>query len=390
MSKSHRTRMPEGIEAYHRKSCRTRSGGRCNCQPSYRAKLSGPAGRIASPRFPTVAAAKNWLADTRTRINHGTYVEPTRVTIREAARDFIEGARSGHVLNRNGERYMPSVVRDYERDLENHVLPALGDRRLSDVRRRDVQVLVDDLVERGLSGSTVRNALDPLRRIFHRAVHRELVPFSPCQHLDVPRRTGRRDRVASPAEAAALIAALPALDRALWATAFYAGLRMSELRALIWRDVQLDLGIIRVTRSWDDVEGLQERGKSHNANRDVALIPELRRILVQHKLSTGRSDDDLIFGRTASEAAVRTTIRSRARRAWEAAGLEPITPHECRHTFGSMMAAAGVDVNERQRQMGHGSSAMMDRYTHGLEGSVARAGQQLQGWLDAQRTGTDG
>ncbi len=50
-----------------------------------------------------------------------------------------------------------------------------------------------------------------------------------------------------------------------------------------------------------------------------------------------------------------------------------------------MIAAAGIDTGERQRQMGHGSSAMMDRYTHGIDGSVTEAGQRLQAWLDGQR-----
>ena len=90
-----------------------------------------------------------------------------------------------------------------------------------------------------------------------------------------------------------------------------------------------------------------------------------------------------MFGKTADRAMIRTTIRSRARRAWKAAKLAPITPHECRHTFGSMLAAAGVDVSERQRQMGHASSAMMDRYTHGIDGSVFEATRRLQSYLDS-------
>jgi len=93
----------------------------------------------------------------------------------------------------------------------------------------------------------------------------------------------------------------------------------------------------------------------------------------------------LVFGRSASRAAERTTIRSRALSAWQAAGLRPITPHECRHTFGSMLAAAGVDVSERQRQMGHASSSMMDRYTHGFDGSITAAGDLLQAWINEQR-----
>ena len=392
MSKSHRTRLPEGIEEYHRKSCRSRDGRRCNCAPSYRAKVASPRGRIASPRFSTLAAAKNWRADTLHEINAGTFVEPTAITVLEAATDFIAGARAGHVLNRNGARYRPSVIRDYQGDLERHVLPVLGGKRLSDVRRGDVQRLVDSLVGRDLAGSTIRNALDPLRRIFDRAVRREIVPFSPCQHLEVPRATGKRDRVATPDEARALIAALPIADRPMWATLFYAGLRMGEARALRCQDVDLEAGMIRVCRSWDDKEGALDGGKSHAATRCVAVIPELRPFLVAHSLATGRREDDLIFGRTATEAATRSTIRARALRAWEAAeaDLAPITPHECRHTFGSMLAAAGVDAGERQRQMGHASSAMMDRYTHGLDGSVSEAGRLLQTWLDAQRRRASG
>lgn len=385
MSKPNRTRVPEGIEEHHRKPCRTHTGGRCNCAPSYRAKVTGPAGRVTSPRFPTLAAAKNWRTDTLHALNAGTFVQPTAATVRDAAHEFIDGAKAGHVLSRNGERYSPSTIRDYEGDLARYVLPTLGDKRLSDVRRGDVQRLVDALVKRGLKGSTVRNALDPLRRVFTRAVQRDLVPFSPCQNLDVPRATGTRDRIATPTEAAVLIAALPTEDRALWATLLYAGLRMGEARALRCGDVDLAAGVIRVSRSWDDKEGAQDRGKTKAATREVAIIGELRPFLTAHLLATGRRGDDLIFGRTATDALTRSTVRTNALRAWKRAKLTPITPHECRHSYGSMIAAAGWDVSERQRQMGHASSAMMDRYTHGLDGSVAAAGTKLQRWLDAQR-----
>src|SRR5690349_19111097 len=112
MSTQHRTRLPEGVEEYHRKACRSRDGGRCNCAPSYRAKATPERGRrIVSPRFPTARAAKNWMTDTLSQIHRGTYVEPTRVTVAQVAKEFIDGARAGDVLNRNGERYKPSVIR---------------------------------------------------------------------------------------------------------------------------------------------------------------------------------------------------------------------------------------------------------------------------------------
>lgn len=99
MSSTHRTRMPEGIEIRHKSACRSRQGGGCTCIPSYRGK---------------VTAVKNWRTDQLAAINHGRYVTPTEVTLRGATADFIEGAHAGHVLNRKGQPYKPSVVRDYE------------------------------------------------------------------------------------------------------------------------------------------------------------------------------------------------------------------------------------------------------------------------------------
>lgn len=370
---STRKAKPEkGIEA------RTRAGG----ATSYRGHVwsARDQRRIRGPWFPAVAQARHWRLDTLAGLRAGTVRPPVATTLHEAAAEFIDGARDGRVLNRKGERYRPSVIRDYRGDLDRHVLPTLGDRRLSDVRRGDVQDLVDRLVGAGLAPSTVRNALDPLRRIFDRAVKRDVIAFSPCGHLELPRGTGTRDRIATPAEAAALLAALPTPDRAAWATMFYAGLRMGELRGLRARDVDLSADVIHVEQTWDDQEGAQEGTKSgRTIRRTVSLIGELRPILASHVMASGRRGADLLFGRTATVAEDRSTIRRRALAAWKRAGLAPIGPHECRHTFGSMLAAAGIDAGERQRQMGHASSAMMDRYTHGIDGSVAAAGERLCG-----------
>jgi integrase len=60
----------------------------------------------------------------------------------------------------------------------------------------------------------------------------------------LPAVRGRRDRVAAPHEAAALLDALAPRDRLLWATATYAGLRRGELQALRWGDVDLDAAVI--------------------------------------------------------------------------------------------------------------------------------------------------
>jgi integrase len=180
---------------------------------------------------------------------------PVPTTLTEAANAWIEGAREGTIRTRSGHIYKPSALRGYDSALRMRVLPQLGSVKLSDVSRLDVQDLADRLLAEGLDPSTVRNTLMPLRAIFRRAVTRGELGVNPTTMLQLPALTGRRDRIASPTEAARLISALATADQAVWATALYAGLRRGELLALRWADVDLASGVIRVEWSWDIAEG---------------------------------------------------------------------------------------------------------------------------------------
>jgi integrase len=315
-------------------------------------------------------------------------VAESSVTLNQAADEWLEGARAGTIRNRSGRTFKPSTIRGYDRALRLRILPTLGAKRLAGVRRGDVQKLVDALLVTGADPSTIRNTLDPLRSIYRRALQREEVATNPTEGLEVPRGGGKRDRIAAPVEAAALLAAVPEGDRALWATAIYAGLRRGELRGLLWSEVDLAAGIIRVERGWDDDEGEIEV-KSNAGRRRVPIAAGLRAELIAHKLRTGRDGDQLVFGRTASDPFTPSTVRNRAREAWTDADLPPITLHECRHTFASLMIAAGlsagsVNIKALSTYMGHSSvTVTMDRYGHLLPGSEAESAGMLDAFLMA-------
>jgi integrase len=96
------------------------------------------------------------------------------------------------------------------------VWPDLGAAKLSEISRNDLQDLADRLLASGLDPSTVRNAIAPVRCIFRRAVARAEVAVNPTSGLELAAPQGRRDRIADPNEAAALIGALAQRDLALW------------------------------------------------------------------------------------------------------------------------------------------------------------------------------
>jgi integrase len=235
----------------------------------------------------------------------------------------------------------------------------------------------------GASPSTVRNALNPLQAIYRWLIEDEEVGANPTKDVQLPRVTGRRDRVAPPDEARRLIDAVPEPERALWATAMYAGLRRGELRALRWADVDLASGVLRVERSWDSKEGAIE-AKSEAGRRTVPVTPLLRDLLDEHKLRTGGDGDDLVFGMRARHPFDPSTVRRRARAAWRRAALSPITLHECRHTFASLMIDAGVNPKALSTFMGHTSIKItFDLYGHLMPGSEAEAAKLLHAYLTA-------
>jgi integrase len=212
----------------------------------------------------------------------------------------------------------------------------------------------------GRSASTIQNTLDPVRVICRRAIEDDVVTVNPTRHLRLRKTRKRKPRIAEPSHALALLEALPEIeDRALWACALYAGLRRGELRALRWSDVDRAAGEINVRRGWDDEEEEEQGLKSHAGERTVPIFDTLGPLLAELKIRTGRDGADLVFGATAERAFMPSTVRSRALRAWKAAGLEPIGLHEARHTFASVAISSGVkDLKRIQVWMGHATMSM--------------------------------
>jgi len=391
--------MAAGIRQRHGRRCKRSSGCACPWEASVYSKRDEKKIRRT---FPTKAAAVAWRDDSRSAVRRKALRAPTATTVHQAAEELLLGMRDGSIPTRTGTRYKAATVRSYDEALKLRILPAIGSRRLTDVEREDVQELADRLTAEGLSASTVQNQLDPLRVIYRRAIRRDLVSVDPTKGLELRRPDGGRDRIATPDEARTLLDALQAEDRAIWATALYAGLRHGELRALRWSDIDVEGRVIRVRRGWDAKEGEQDV-KTDAGRRTVPILARLTPYLAAHKLATGRGGDALVFGVTADVPFEPSTVRRRALAAWgwttgrnpDAHGpkritvkaredaLERIGLHEARHTFASLMIAAGVNAKALSTIMGHASIAItFDTYGHLMPGGEDEARERIDGYLD--------
>ncbi len=376
--RQHRTHRE--IDVRGSRSCAATRGGRCDCHEA--------AGQDHKIRRIVATLIEGRGRYSGGEIGGGNHRTMSSATLRQAWTVWLEEAKSGTIRTRSGDPYKPSALRSYDLGMKARVLPVLGRAMVSRVELRDFQDLADQLLADGHDPSTIRNTFMGARALYRRAVARGEVALNPTAGLQLPAVRGRRDRIASVNEADKLLAALPAGDRALWSTAFFAGLRRGELMALEVNHVFGTDGVastIEVERSYDPVAGQYISPKSHAGTRRVPVTQELRGHLAAHRKRLGRGAG-LLFGRTETKPFDDRALKLRAEKVWHAVGLMPITLHEARHTYASLLIAAGVNSKAVSSYMGHASITItLDKYGHLMPGNEAETADLLDAYIARER-----
>ena len=339
---------------------------------------------MRGPWTESLAEARSFRVDAQARLQQGTLSAVVGPTVAEAAAEFIAGMKAGTVRQRGGHIYKPSAVRGYDGDLNNHVIPELGTKRLGRLQRPELQCWVDGLTTPERSPATVKNYVAALRALLSFGELRGWVHNNPSKGLRLPAGEEARERIASPAEAATLIAALRPTDQAALGFAVYAGLRLGELLALDVSAVDLDDGWIHVRRSWDKGEKEFIPTKSRKP-RKVPIIDRLATLLANHFVLLDHPTEGLLFP-SAKRPEWPTDpgiLRRRVRERWKDAGLDPLGFHEGRHTYASIGIAAGLNPKTLSTYLGHATITItLDRYGHLMPGSEVEARAMLDDYLE--------
>jgi hypothetical protein len=190
----------EGIVLRHARGCRSREGGRCSCSPSYQAQVwSARDQKTIRKTFSDLAAARSWRHESQVALRKGMLRSSSHLTLEEAAKAWLSAAEAGIVRTRTGEAYKPSAIRAYRQALTHRVLPTLGAKRLTAISHTMLQDFADQLSAQGLSASSARNTILPLRAIFGRAHRRNDVAVNPTLKLALPVVRSQRERACSAA-----------------------------------------------------------------------------------------------------------------------------------------------------------------------------------------------
>ena len=395
----------QGVYARHQITCALGVGRKkCSCTPSYYGIVWDRVEhrQRKTARFRGAIEARDARADLMDSLRKGTVSRDSGMTLGEARGKFVKAAREGVVLNKWRRRYRRRAVENLESSLA-HIPDHLARKRLGNVRRGEVQALVDQLAER-LSGSRIRAVVNALRSLYRWAQERELVNHDPAQRVRLPATDAKaRDRVATPAEFIALLDALALQtpderkaersrspqnaqrDSVPFALAAYATARHQEIRVLDWSHINLDLGAI-------ELAGDEEGRKPGGSWRIVPMVAPLRSILRKEWMAQGRPKKGKVCPprkRSESGMVALGNVQERVHRRWRDLGLEPIGLHEARHTAATWLDHAGVSPKVASQIMGHktpeyqpgAARITLERYTHMLPGELERAREMLDKFL---------
>lgn len=344
------------------------------------------------PRFKSPDEAKSWRINRLKELSQGVTRVRTATTLEQAWKRWHDDAAAGVLRTRSGDTYKPKTLRSYDGTMRSNVLPKHGNLSFSAVTREGLQRLVgamnraDGKGEKGNSPSSVRNTINALRALYRDSAH--IVPGGvhpdPTDGLRLPSVKVPTERRVTVAEAAKLIAALPEADRPIWAMFFYAGLRVGEVQALQWQDVDLTAPEIHVRRNWDAVAG-EITPKYAASTRTVPVPTVVRDYLKAHKPRAARPADR-VFARPDGTPFWPQTLTTRARRVWAKCKppLEPISPHDARHAYAAMMLTAGTEMYALSEYMGHKDiNQTVKRYGYLLAGTRKADAAKLDALLAA-------
>ena len=291
----------------------------------------------------------------------------------------------------------PSTLEHYRSDMEHHVKPYLGQKKLTQITASDLRKLYDDLKKqgrlhprpgqsRGLSTTTVHGIHTPLHHALKSAVDQRLLPHNPADHVEPPKVAHKSMTILNEEQLDTFLAAVE--QDPIWKDFFYTelttGLRLGEICGLMWSDFDARKGTLSVNRTIHKEKGgrlVTGDTKTYAGTRTIVLPDSTAELLRCRKKN---SYSIWIFPNPLKpEAPMNPSIAYRQLKAiLTENSLPDLRFHDLRHTFATHALANGVDAKTLSGILGHTKASFtVDTYTHTTTDMHRKAAEIVGGFL---------
>ena len=291
----------------------------------------------------------------------------------------------------------PSTLEHYRSDMEHHVKPYLGQKKLTQITASDLRKLYDDLKKqgrvhprpgqsRGLSTTTIHGIHTTLHHALKSAVDQRLLPHNPADHVEPPKVAHKSMTILNEEQLDTFLAAVE--QDPIWKNFFYTelttGLRLGEICGLMWSDFDAKKGTLSVNRTIHKEKGgrlVTGDTKTYAGTRTIVLPDSTAELLRGRKKN---SYSVWIFPNPLKpEAPMNPNTAYRQLKAiLTENSLPDLRFHDLRHTFATHALANGVDAKTLSGILGHTKASFtVDTYTHTTTDMHKKAAEIVGGFL---------
>ncbi|MGD8991343.1 MAG: site-specific integrase [Desulfobacterales bacterium] len=274
----------------------------------------------------------------------------------------------------------------YSSLLKKYIGPKIGKMPLDKITRGHIRDALLDIHKRGLSKSTVSTARNVISGTFEHAIDEELVKKNPSRgilgKLGLNERKDREPVQPMKADEVSVFLDICKKYRKEWypffLCAFRTGMRLGELLALHWGDIDWKSKYIQVQRAFRSGRTTKTKtNKSRRVGMSDQLFDELRALYKRRKeegLAAGKGAPEEIVFHTNGGYTSQNTIRNIWKRMLDKPKSRDMRFHDFRHSFASLLLSNGESPVYVKEQLGHLSIQMtVDIYGHLIPSSNRRA-----------------
>lgn len=290
-----------------------------------------------------------------------------------------------------------STLEHYHSDMEHHVKPYLGQKKLTQITSADLWKLYDTLKQcgrvhprpgqsRGLSTTTVHGIHTTLHHALKSAVDQRLLPHNPADHVEPPKVSHKPMKILNDEQLDTFLSAVE--QDPIWKDFFYTelttGLRLGEICGLMWSDFDPRKGTLSVNRTIHKEKGgrlVTGDTKTYAGTRKIVLPDSTAELLRCRKKN---SYSVWIFPNPLKPEAPMnpSTAYHRLKKLLEESGLPDLRFHDLRHTFATYALSNGVDAKTLAGILGHTKASFtVDTYTHTTTDMHKKAAEIVGGFL---------
>lgn len=290
----------------------------------------------------------------------------------------------------------PKTYEVYERFILQHITPSLGHISIKDINTMNIQKLVNDKYKAGLSTASIRKMFNIINQSLSHAVKGNMITRNPAESVHLPKHTQKQIKVFTQEEQNRFLECSKGDTlHGLFVLALDTGIRLGELLALTWNDVDFDNETIQVNKNLITVKDFDNTAESKNilmlqdapkTKASIRKVPLTKRSLALLKeMNPGQTATGLIFRtKTKNFISPRNVERSFCRIAAKA-GISKCNFHTARHSYATRLFELGIPAKVVSELLGHSKvSHTLDIYTHVIPVIKNEAIRALDAFYDRQ------